>query len=101
MRVVIPGFTLNGSGPDAKLFTTHGKFDLSAMGKNPCEANIVVDGNQHVPLNQLDPVDIGAIEAYPGPAGAPIQYDRACGVIVIWRKRAAPAPRRPGAAPRG
>jgi hypothetical protein len=36
MRVVIPGFTLNGSGPDAKLFTTHGKFDLSAMGKNPC-----------------------------------------------------------------
>jgi hypothetical protein len=97
---MIPGFTLNGSGPDAKLFTTHGKFDLSGL-LGPCEVNVVVDGNQHVPLNQLDPVDIGAIEAYPGPAGAPIQYDRACGVIVIWRKRAAPAPRRPGAAPRG
>jgi len=38
-------------------------------------------------LRRISPDAIGAIEAYPGPAGAPMQYDSACGVVVIWTKR--------------
>jgi hypothetical protein len=47
----------------------------------------VINGIQHQEINLLDPTDVGAIEAYPGPAGAPMQYDSACGVVVIWMKR--------------
>ena len=42
---------------------------------------------QHQNINLVSPADIGAIEAYPGSAGAPMQSDAACGVIVIWTKR--------------
>ena len=42
---------------------------------------------QHQDINLISPADIGAIEAYPGSAGAPMPYDAACGVIVIWTKR--------------
>jgi hypothetical protein len=85
----LPGFSVEGSGDSAKVFTTHGRFELSgALG--PCKVNVVIDGLfQHQDVNLVDPATIGAVEAYPGPAGAPIQYDRACGVIVIWTKRQA------------
>jgi hypothetical protein len=49
--------------------------------------NVVIGGIQHQEINLLDPSDIGAIESYAGPSGAPLQYDSACGVIVIWMKR--------------
>jgi hypothetical protein len=42
---------------------------------------------QHQDINWLQPTDIGAMETYTGPAGAPPLYDSACGVIVIWTKR--------------
>jgi hypothetical protein len=83
----VPGFQVTGEGLDTKLWTTHGKFDMSNLGKSPCEVNVVVDGVQHQDINLLDPLNIGAVEAYPGPPGAPPQYDSACGVIVIWTKR--------------
>jgi len=81
----VPGFRVEGDGLDAHLFTTHGSFELSGNGR--CEVNIVINGIQHQDINFVDPRDIGAVEAYPGPAGAPIVYDRACGVVVIWTKR--------------
>ena len=86
---MVHGFRVEGSGLDTKVFTTHGNFEMSSMG--PCEANIVVNGVEHQDINLIDPVNIGAIEAYAGPADAPVQYDRPCGVIVIWLKRGKPA----------
>jgi hypothetical protein len=49
--------------------------------------NVVIDNMQHQDINWVQPSDIGAMEIYAGPAGAPVQYDRACGLIVIWTKR--------------
>ncbi|HEX6599340.1 MAG TPA: carboxypeptidase-like regulatory domain-containing protein [Gemmatimonadaceae bacterium] len=86
---MVHGFRVEGSGLDTKVYTTHGNFEMSSMG--PCEANIVVNGVEHQDINLVDPVNIGAIEAYAGPADAPVQYDRPCGVIVIWLKRGRPA----------
>jgi hypothetical protein len=83
----MPGFQVTGEGLESKLWTTHGKFDLSNLGQNLCEVNVVVDGIQHQNINLLDPLNIGAVEAYPGPPGAPPQFDSACGVVVIWTKR--------------
>ena len=82
---MVHGFRVEGSGLDTKVYTTHGNFEMSSMG--PCEANIVVNGVEHQDINLVDPTNIGAIEAYAGPADAPVQYDRPCGVIVIWLKR--------------
>jgi 5-hydroxyisourate hydrolase-like protein (transthyretin family) len=82
---MVHGFRVEGTGLDTKVYTTHGNFELSSMG--PCEANIVVNGVEHQDINLIDPTNIGAIEAYAEPAAAPVQYDRPCGVIVIWMKR--------------
>jgi hypothetical protein len=32
------------------------------------------------------PEEIGMSEIYKGLAGAPVEYDGACGVVVIWTK---------------
>jgi len=86
IRDRMPGFVVEGTGDSAQVFTTHGRFDLS--GNGPCKVNVVIDGLiQHQDINLVDPATIAAVEAYPGPAGAPVQFDRACGVIVIWLKR--------------
>jgi hypothetical protein len=53
----------------------------------PCAANVVIDGMQHQDINLVRPQDVGAMEIYRGSAGAPVEYDSACGVIVIWTKR--------------
>ena len=78
------GFRIMGSGFDAKVYSSRGRVSLSGSG---CETNVVIDGMQHQDINWLQPSDIGAIEAYAGPSGAPLFYDSACGVIVIWTKR--------------
>jgi outer membrane receptor for ferrienterochelin and colicin len=86
----VSGFRISGSGPDAKVYSSRSHGSLSGGG---CQTNVVIDGMQHQEqdsaggINWMPPSDIGAIEAYPGPAGAPVQYDSACGVIVIWTKR--------------
>jgi hypothetical protein len=78
------GFRISGSGYDAKVYSTRSGMSLSGRA---CETNVVIDGMQHQDINWLKPGDIGAMESYPGPAGAPMQYDSACGVIVIWTRR--------------
>jgi hypothetical protein len=80
----VSGFRVMGSGFDAKVYSSRGRTSFSGQG---CETNIVIDGMQHQDINWLQPTDIGAMETYTGPAGAPPLYDSACGVIVIWTKR--------------
>lgn len=80
---MMPGFRVEGSGIDARVVSTRGAISLTGR----CTPNIVIDGIQHQDINLISPDAIGAIEAYPGPAGAPMQYDSACGVVVIWTKR--------------
>lgn len=80
----LPGFRISGSGYDAKVYGARAGLRLSGQ---PCEANVVIDGIQHQDINWLQPSDIGAMETYSGLAGAPLQYDSGCGLIVIWTKR--------------
>jgi 5-hydroxyisourate hydrolase-like protein (transthyretin family) len=82
---MLPGFRVQGYGLDARIMSTRGMISLG--GNGGCATNVVIGNIQHQEINLLNPDDIGAIEAYPGPAGAPLQYDSACGVIVIWMKR--------------
>lgn len=81
---MMPGFRVSGFGLDARIVSSRGSH---SFGGGSCAANIVIDGIQHQDINLLAPESIGAVEAYPGPAGAPMQYDSACGVVVIWTKR--------------
>jgi 5-hydroxyisourate hydrolase-like protein (transthyretin family) len=80
----MPGFRIEGAGLDARVVSTRGAISFS---QGSCATNVVIDGFQHQDINLISPADVGAVEAYPGPAGAPMQYDSACGVIVIWTKR--------------
>jgi phosphoribosylcarboxyaminoimidazole (NCAIR) mutase len=77
------GFTLVGHGIDAKLRSTRGITSFSG----PCDANVVIDGQQHQGINLISPQSIAGIEVYRGAAGAPLEYDSSCGVVVIWTKR--------------
>ena len=81
---MMPGFRIVGSGSNAKVVSSRG---ITSLSGRSCEANVVIDRMQHQDINWLHPSDIGAMEVYAGPAGAPIQYDHVCGLIVIWTKR--------------
>jgi hypothetical protein len=79
-----PGVRIVGYGYDAKIVSSRGPSSF----RGPCEMNVVIDGMQNMQINQwVQPGDIAAMEIYAGSAGAPSQYDRGCGVIVIWTKR--------------
>lgn len=80
---MVPGFRIVGSGIDSRIVSSRGAISFSGS----CATNIVIDGIQHQEINLIHPSDIGALEAYPSPAGAPLMYDAACGVVVIWTKR--------------
>jgi hypothetical protein len=77
------GMRISGTGLDTKIISGRGV--QSIMG--PCYTNIVIDGIQHQDINLVRPEDVGAMEIYKGQAGAPIEYDTACGVVVIHTKR--------------
>jgi hypothetical protein len=78
------GFRIVGSGVTAQLLSSRGGISLSGAG---CRTNVVIDGIQHQDINFVQPSDVGALEVYAGPAGAPVQYDGRCGMVVIWTKR--------------
>jgi hypothetical protein len=80
---MMPGFRIVGSGLDAQVVSSRGRISLR---QGECAANVVIDGMQHQEINLLRPSDVGAVELYGG-IGAPMQYDSACGVVVIWTKR--------------
>jgi hypothetical protein len=81
---MMPGFRVVGFGLDAKVVSTRG---AKGFGLSNCDVNVVIDGMQHQEINLLEPGQVGAVEAYGGPAGAPLQYDSACGLILLWTKR--------------
>ena len=81
---MMPGFRIVGVGFDAKVMSSRGSVSLS---RRACEVNVVIDGMQHQEIDFVQPSDIGAMEVYAGSAGAPVLYDRYCGLIVIWTKR--------------
>lgn len=81
--LMIPGFRVTGSGLDAKVVSSRGVSSLT--GK--CEVNVVIDGMPRQDINLLHPTSIGGMEIYREGQPAPVQYDRGCGVIVIWTKR--------------
>jgi hypothetical protein len=80
---MIPGFRVSGVGLDAKVQSSRGVSSL--MGR--CEVNVVIDGMPGQDINLLHPSSIGAMEVYREGQPAPVQYDRGCGVIVIWSRR--------------
>jgi hypothetical protein len=80
----MPGFRVEGAGFSAKVVSSRGAISFRQA---TCETNIVIDGLQHQDINLIDPHDVGAMETYSSSAGAPVQYDSQCGVIVIWTKR--------------
>jgi hypothetical protein len=79
---MIPGFQVIGTGFDTKVVSTRNR-----RLRGACDVNVVIDGLQHQDINLIAPQDLGALEAYSGPAGAPIEYDSSCGVVVLWTKR--------------
>ncbi len=81
---LVTGFRIRGEGLDAKIISTRG---VTSLQTQLCEANIVIDGMQHQEINLIPASDVGVVETYSGPAGAPPQYDSSCGVILIWTKR--------------
>lgn len=84
----MPGFVVSRgrrtSDLDVKVLSSRGE---TSLHPKPCFANIIIDGVPHQEINWIDPGSIGAMEIYPGPAGAPVQYHSACGTIIIWTKR--------------
>jgi hypothetical protein len=79
---MLPGFRVQGDGPNATLVSS------SSVGfGGMCPANVVIDGMQGRRINDVPLSLVGAIESYPR-GGGPMQYARACGTLVIWTKRA-------------
>lgn len=78
------GFRIVGNGLDARVVSGRGAQSIRGA---QCVTNIVIDGIQRQDINLVRPNDVGAMEIYKGPAGAPLQYDSACGAIIIHTKR--------------
>lgn len=85
----IAGFTVRGSGPEAKVYSN----SANGSRSNCAEANVVIDGSDHAQINHVPAREIAAIEAYRESAGAPGQYRAECGLIVLWTKKHVPMPR--------
>lgn len=83
----MPGFRVAGFGYDAVVLSSRSLGARDEWGRRCGGVNVVIDGMQHQEINWLRPSDVGAIEIYPGAAGAPIQFDRNCGLVIIWTRR--------------
>ena len=78
------GLRVSGTGMDAKVYVQRG---LTSIMMGPCPMNVIIDGFPNQDVNLVRPEDIAQIEVYKGPGSAPVEYQSACGVIVIWTKR--------------
>ena len=75
-----PMFRVVGDGPKATVIS-------NAYGL-PCKVNVVVDGMEHMEINDTPAFIIGTMELYPyGGMMPPEIMDNWCGAIVIWTKR--------------
>ncbi len=79
----MPGFRIVGTGSKAKVVDARGQ-----AFNTLCPANIVVDGARYFEINDVPPVEIGAIEVYPAAPVYPMEYGPSpCGLSIIWTKR--------------
>ena len=84
---MIPGFRVvptSNAGFGHTILSTRG-----ASFSGPCKPAIYLDGVKLIGVDDIDglvmPSDIAAVEAYAGPAGAPLQYTSGfCGSILVW-----------------
>jgi protocatechuate 3,4-dioxygenase beta subunit len=81
------GFRVYGFGLSARIESSRVLGSGTGYGPPCSTVNIVIDGMQNQDINWVRPQDVAAIEMYPGPAGAPVQYDSWCGLVVIWTRR--------------
>jgi hypothetical protein len=82
----LPGFRVVRTGGRATVYSI--RYGV------PCRVNVVIDGvnvltsdRSAVSVDDVQPTEIGAIEAYRAGEIAPETYDRGCGAVVIWTKR--------------
>ena len=81
------GFRVYGFGFDVRIESSRTLGSSFGFGR-PCRsANVVIDGMQNQEINWVRPHEVAGMEIYPGPAGAPSQYDSRCGLVVIWTRR--------------
>ena len=78
-----PGFRVMGSGFDAQVVSAR----TTNFGNTSCPVNVVINGIPNQDINTVHPSEIAAIEMYRSPAGAPLEYQSGCGLVVIWTKR--------------
>lgn len=78
----ILGFKIVGDG----MFATAVGGQGASFGVS-CAPNVVVNGVEHQPINDVNPRNVGAIALGGGFGTGPIQYDTRCGLIEIWTKR--------------
>ena len=80
------GMRVVGDGMSAKLVSLRRKRSTSGAS---CSVNVVINGQQHMDINMIEPGDIGGIEVYPSANGVPLDYvsDSSCGAVVIWTKK--------------
>ena len=78
---LIPGYRILGDGRQAQVINGRGGYVM------PCKTNIVIDGMQHMSINDIVPIDIGAMAAFRLGDQGPAEFDTSCGAIVIWTKR--------------
>jgi len=82
------GFLVDNSRGRSKVVSARG-----AYSSHPCVANVVIDGfsvrsdPEAFSVDDLMPIDVGAIEIYKENEMAPFEYSNGCGAIVIWTKR--------------
>jgi len=82
------GFTVSGTGNDAKLLSKQAFMDNPECANEG--VNVIIDGRDGTLINALHPVQIGGLEIYATASQAPAKYaDRAkCGLVIMWTKQA-------------
>jgi hypothetical protein len=80
--------------PGFRVMQSHGRGVIySTRSGALCRVNVVIDGvniltrdRSAISVDDVQPTDVGAIEAYRAGEIAPETYDRGCGAVVIWTK---------------
>lgn len=80
--------------PGFRVMQSHGRGIIySTRSGALCRVNVVIDGvniltgdRSAISVDDVQPTDVGAIEAYRAGEIAPETYDRGCGAVVIWTK---------------
>lgn len=88
---LMPGFQVIPGRFGSSFVLNTGRGDTS-MQQSGCMPAVVIDGRRAdmEELASLPPQHVEAIEAYRGPAGAPVEYsfgESLCGLVLVWLKK--------------